>query len=302
LINLETLDLVNLDKAHKNYKYVIKLKEEIDKALITILIMNNISNVLLSSIPVLIASTLFNNLGAGLMIGLITLLIILFGDIIPKSRAIKYKRKIVLKNSRFIYYNMKILKPLVYILILINKKLNFSKNKNLEINQIINDKTIRDIAIFSEEKGNIKPVERRFIGNILKFGDLTVKEIMIPKEKVYSIRKEISLSELKKEIKNCGYTRVPFILNKKIKGIFYAKDLLYTEAKDISQILRKEFKVQECDDISNVLKLMRHNKVHLAIVYNFEKEFVGVVTLEDILESIVGNIKDEYHKKKDNFG
>ena len=299
LVNLNNNDLANIDKTHKNYLYLIKLKENLNRTLITILIMNNIINVLLSSLPVLIISSLFNNFIVGIMIGSITFLIILFGDIIPKSKAILNKRQISLNNSRIIYYNMVFFRPLISFLIMITDFSNYFFNSKKQTNKLslINNKTIEFVAETSEKSGNIKSIERQFIQNVLQFGDLKVSDIVIPKSKVYFLEKNYFLKDIKKDIKNSGYTRVPVLLNKKIKGVLYAKDLILSDKMKISEILRETFVTSEDIEISDLLETMKLNKVHMAIVMK-KNNFIGIVTLEDILESIVGTIKDEYSENK----
>lgn len=298
LTNLSLIDIVNLDRKDKRTKFIIKLKENLDLSLVSILIMNNIVNVLLSVIPVIFLSLLFKDMNVGFLIVLITLIIILFGDIIPKSRAINNKHKIIFKNARIMYYIFVIIKPLVLVLIyfskLINKNLGDKSKKLL----LVDEKTIREITNISHKLGNIKKIEKDLISNTLLFGDLKVKEVMLKKKDVFFLSKNHSIKKARSIVSEKPFTRIPFLSKNKISGVLYAKDLLKSNVKSISKIIRKPYVVNENEDISVIFKKMKSKRVHLAIVSNSLDKFKGIITLEDIVETIVGDIEDEYFSQK----
>lgn len=298
LTNLSLIDIVNLDEKDKRTKYIKKLKEELDLSLVSILIMNNIVNVLLSVIPVLFLGLIFKGVSVTFLIVLITLIIILFGDIIPKSRAISNKNKIILRNARIMYYIFLIIKPLVLLLISFSKFINRSFGNKVKKTLLVDEKTIREITNISHKSGNIKEIEKDLISNTLLFGDLKVKEIMLRKKDVFFLSKNYPIKEARRIVSKKPFTRIPFLYRNKILGVLYAKDLLKNNTEFISEIIRKPFIVNENEDISITLKKMQDKRIHLAIVSNESDKFKGIITLEDIVETIVGDIKDEYFSQK----
>ncbi len=296
--NLNLVDITHLDKKLPNTKYILFLKENLDSTLVSILIMNNIINVLISIIPVVFLGVFLNEFILGILISTITFIIILFGDIIPKSRAIYNKNRLVERNAKILYYIFILTKPLVKILIYLSKYINSISGYKERLEFVIDDKTIKEVVNMSHKDGKIKRIEKKFISNILEFGDLKVKDILIKKENVFFFSENYSIYEAREKISKKPFTRIPYIEEKKVLGIVYAKDLLKENKKKISTILRKPFIVNENLDISNLFKKMKENKIHIAIVYNDDKEYVGIITLEDILETIIGSINDEYYYEK----
>jgi CBS domain containing-hemolysin-like protein len=298
LTNLNLIDILSLDKTNPNTNYVKKLHQNLDLSVITILVVNNIVNVLLSVIPVLFLNILFNQLQISILVGVLTLIIILFGDIIPKSQAISNKKHLILKRAKITYFLFLSIKPLILLLIYISKLINkLSKHPAPRIS-LVNDDVIKKITHLSHKSGNIKKIEKNIITNTLQFGDLYVNQVMIRKNKVYCICEDLSIENARKFVLKKPFTRIPYIQNDNVIGILYAKHLLEHGKKNISQIVKKPFIVNEFDEISKVFIKMKQKKNHLAIVCDDKLLFKGIITLEDILETIVGDIKDEFYLQK----
>jgi CBS domain containing-hemolysin-like protein len=298
LTNLNLIDILSLDKTDPNTKYVNKLYKNLDLSIITILVLNNIVNVLLSVLPVIFLAVIFNEFQISILIGILTLIIILFGDIIPKSQAISHKKHLILKRAKITYFLFISIKPLIVFLIYISKQINKLAKSSSPAISLINDEVIKTITHLSHKSGNIKKIEKNIITNTLHFGDLQVNEIMIKKNKVFCINEDLSIDKARKFVINKPYTRIPFIKNKKVVGILNAKDLLKNNKIYISQLIKTPFIVSELDEISKVFIKMKKKKTHLAIVYDKKLVFKGIITLEDILETIVGDIKDEFYFQK----
>jgi putative hemolysin len=298
LTNLNLIDVLSLDKTNNNTKYVKKLYHNLDLSVITILVINNIVNVLLSVIPVIFLAVIFNEFQISILIGILTIIIILFGDIIPKSQAISNKKYLILKRAKITYFLFISIKPLIVFLVYISKIINkLTKHPAPKIS-VVNDDVIKTITHLSHKSGNIKKIEKNIITNTLQFGDLQVNDIMIKKNKVFCIDKDLPITKARNFVIHKPYTRIPFIKNKKVVGILNAKDLLQNNKKYISQLIKTPFIVGELDEISKVFIKMKKKKTHLAIVYDKKLVFKGIITLEDILETIVGDIKDEFYFQK----
>ncbi|MFW3145767.1 MAG: hemolysin family protein [Thermoplasmatota archaeon] len=301
LTNLGPATIAQMKKeGDRNVKYVIKLKRRMDKTLVTILIGNNIVNIVLSSVAALIANELFAELGVSVMIGLITFLVIVFGEITPKNSAIFDSRKKANRNARAIYYLSIIMTPLVHLFIFISGSLiRMTGGATRERRLFSSDDAIKDMASLSEEEGVIKPIERDIIHKVFLFGDRKISDVMVPMASVFHFEKDISTYEARGILSDKGFTRVPVMgKNRKVKGVLYSKDLLTARKGTITPILRNPFLVSVDDDVTDVFDIMKRNRIHIAIVENRTGEHVGIVTLEDLIEELVGEIHDEYFEKK----
>ncbi|RLF69095.1 MAG: hypothetical protein DRN57_01860 [Thermoplasmata archaeon] len=301
LTNLTAVDIANMERRKdRNVRYIIKLKKRMDRTLITILIGNNLVNILLSSVAALVANELFAEIGVSVMIGVITFLVIVFGEITPKNSAIFDSTRVAGRNARAIYYLSMAIYPLVSMFRWISTtiiKLTGGKEKGEAL--FASDESIRDLAALSEREGNIKPIEKKIIDGVFKFGDRKVRDTMVPMDNVFCLDDDMGLEGIKASIKEHGFTRVPVMGDDhRVKGILYSKDLLMISEEDIPSVIRKPFTVGDHEDLTDVFDRMRKERVHLAIVENEKGEHTGVITLEDLLEELVGELHDEYFEKK----
>lgn len=301
LTNLSSAQVAQMKRSgDKNVKYVIRLKRRMDRTLITILIGNNIVNIVLSSVAALIANQLFAELGVSVMIGLITFLVILFGEITPKNSAIFDSRKKASRNAKAIYYLSIILSPLVVMFIFISGNLiRLTGGSTKERALFASDASIKDLVSLSEEEGVIKPIEKEIIDKVFTFGDRSIAEVMVEMKNVYSLKKDHSTYEARALLSDSGFTRVP-VLDKdsKVKGILYSKDLLLAKKGNIRPLLRDPFFLNVAHEVTTAFEVMKKNRIHMAIVRDNEGKHVGLVTLEDLIEELVGEIQDEYYEKK----
>ena len=301
LTNLSSAQVALMKKAgDRNVKYVIKLKRRMDKTLVTILIGNNIVNIVLSSVAALMANQLFAELGVSVMIGVITFLVIVFGEITPKNSAIFDSRKKASRNSRTIYYLSVFLTPLIHLFIFISSNLiRLTGGSTKERALFASDDSIKDLASLSEDEGIIKPIEREIIHKVFKFGDRKIYDTMVNMENVFTLEKDLSTYEARALLFDSGFTRVPVLDNEgKVRGILYSKDLLLARKGSIRSILKNPFIVSVDDEVTKVFEVMKKSRIHLAVVTNRSGEHVGIVTLEDLIEELVGEIHDEYFEKK----
>ena len=286
----------------KNVQFIVKLKRNMDRTLITILIGNNIVNIILSAVAALIANELFQNWVVAAVIATITFLIIIFGEITPKHTALMDSRMIAKRNAKAIYYFMVVLEVLgiIDICIFISRKIIATRGESLESrNLLVSDESIKNLASLGEEEGVIKSIERDIIHKVFGFGDRKIRDIMVPMKNVFYLEKDYTVRRVSPIIRQHGFTRVPVIdRQKRVMGIVYSKDLIGRASGRITHIMRDPVFVKDDSDISDIFSTMKRNRIHMVIVRNGKEEHVGVVTLEDILEELVGEIHDEYFEVK----
>ena len=301
LTNITVSEIADMKrKKEKNFEYIVKSKRDMDRTLVAILIGNNVVNILLSSVAAVIANELFQAIGVTIMVFVITFLIIIFGEITPKSNAIWDTKKVAQNNSKTIYYLTRILSPLISMFMGITKGLIRLTGKKIEKKGLlVTDEKIKSLATLGEEEGLIKDIERDIIHNVFLFGDRKIREIMVPMDNIFSLQENLSVKEASDLVAKRGFTRIPVKgENNKIVGLLYTKDLINKNEGLITPLLRPPFFVNSDDEITDCFKKMREKRIHLAIVKDNTGKCVGIVSLEDILEELVGEIYDEYFEVK----
>ncbi len=301
LTHLNVADIAEMRKKNEtNVEYVIKSKKDMDKTLVTILIGNNVVNIILSSVAAVIANELFHAIGVTIMIVVITVLIIIFGEITPKANAIWDTKKVAQKNAKTIHYLSRGLKPLVTLFMSISRGIIRLTGKKLKkTHLLVTDESIKSMATLGEEEGVIKGIEKDIIHKVFLFGDRKIKDVMVPIEEVFQMKEDLTIENAGKIIARKGFTRIPIVnKNKKIIGVFYSKDLIGKEKGFIKSLIRPPFFISNSEDITDIFNSMKEKRVHIAIVQDDKGNSIGIVTLEDILEEIVGEIYDEYFDVK----
>lgn len=283
-----------------SYKLIGKLLEKPNKLLATILIANNFVNVSIIILSTYITSNVFNFESAPILkfviqVVVVTFLLLMLGELIPKVFANQNPLKFARIMARPLMFLNKLFYPLSSVLVhstsFIEKRFN-SKGYNISVDDLSN---VLDIA--GENDTNIE--EKRILRSIVEFGNIQVKEIMKSRVDVTAFSINTSFDEVKKEIIKSGYSRTPVYSESfdKIKGILYIKDLLpHLDTTDFEwkTILRSPFFVPEGKMIDDLMREFQQKKIHLAIVVDEYGGTSGIVTLEDIIEEIVGDINDEF--------
>ena len=301
ITNLSSARIADMRKRNdKNAKFVLELKRNMDRTLITILIGNNIVNIVLSSIAALFANALFHTIGVSIMVGIITFLIIIFGEISPKSYAIMNSEKVSLKNARILHFLLRLLAPFITIFTVISKQIIRLKGEiPKQVNLLVSDESIKGVATLGESEGVIKSIEKEIIHKVLTFGDRKIKDVMVPMDEVFSLTTGSPLSDVVKTISEHGFTRVPVVdENGTIKGIVHSKDLLEQKNVTIESIMRPVCRVSAEQDVTDIFEAMKKERSHIAVVNDDQNHPLGIVTMEDMLEELVGDIYDEHYAKK----
>lgn len=288
-----------LDKKKFGAVFIKKLKDDPQRMLATILIGNNIVNVAASAITTSIMIRIFQNYAIAIATGVMTLLILVFGEITPKSIAAKNNELISQLVAAPIWYLSIVLAPILNIL---DKFLNrFIKIVGIKAKEkAITDEEIMSMIKVAEEEGSIKAIEEKMIKSILKFDDTNVSEIAIPRKDMLMLESKMKVKDVFKVFLKKKHTRMPVYEKYKdnIVGITHIKDLIqHTQGKNknvtIDKIMYKPYFVPEVKKISDLLRKFQKRKEHMAIVVDEHGSITGLVTLEDVLEEIVGEIMDE---------
>lgn len=299
--SLQEKDLANLKAGtHPSDKRIVKLLEDPRKLLTHLLIINNGINVSIITLFAYIAWLLFGILEfwelAGCML-FATFLIVFCGEVLPKVYAHKNPVTIARRTAPAITIVEPLVRPLAKLLMAINSWLD-RKYGTRNYNQTVQElKYSLDVALTNEETS---PEERRILRGVVNFGSITVRQIMRPRVDIVAFRSSMTLPELLPEITKWGYSRVPVYAENtdNIEGILYVKDLLpyLDRGPDFNwqELLREPFLVPYNKRIADLFEDFKNKHVHMAIVMNEFGNATGLLTLEDIVEEIVGEINDEF--------
>ena len=282
--------------------FIKKLKEDPQRMLATILIGNNLVNVAAAAIATSMAIGIFQNYAIGIATGVMTLLILVFGEITPKSIAAQNNEIISQLVAAPIWYLSIILAPILNILDkFLNRFIKFIGIKSKE--KAITEEEIISMIKTAEEEGSIKEIEKKMIDSIFEFDDINVNEISTPRTDMVLVESKSSVADAMKLILKKKFSRIPVYEKNRdnIVGIVYLKDLMmYMDDKkknmSLSKIMKKLYVVPETKKISNLLRQFQKRKEHMAIVVDEHGSVTGLVTIEDVLEEIVGEIMDETDK------
>lgn len=279
---------------------VLRITDDSGKMLSAILIGNNIVNLSASSIATSLAIKLWGNVGAGVATGILTILILIFGEISPKTLATIHSEKIALAYAGIIAFLMKILTPVIYII----NKLSMGFLMLLRVDptageQQMTEEELRTIVDVSKESGVIESEEHEMINNLFDFGDAQAKEVMVPRIDMTFANIDSSYDELIQIFQQDKFTRLPVFeeTTDNVVGILNMKDLLLYEDKEhfsVRNIMREPYFTYEHKNTAELFIEMRKSSISLAIVLDEYGATAGLITLEDLLEEIVGEIRDEY--------
>lgn len=285
----------------ENSSLVRKLTDDIGKVLTSILIGNNIVNIVTTTVATIFFTDLFGSSGAIISTIVLTLTILIFGEVTPKNIASSSSEKVALKVAKPIKFFDFILKPMSFFLQAITNFLTrLLIGENAKKGDLVTEEDLKTIVDVSEEQGVINDQESEIINNVFEFGDSDVEDIMTARTNMEAIAVDMEDRDLKDFLKNCKHSRIP-VYGKSIDniiGILHMKDIVAFIAEDkalnIEEMVRPAFYVYDNMHIFDLFKSMRGENVSLAIVIDEYGGTSGIVTIEDIVEELVGEIEDEY--------
>ena len=284
---------------------VISILTQYSKMLSTILIGNNIVNLSASSLATTLAIRIFGSYVVGIVTGLLTIIILIFGEITPKTFAMNNADTLSLLYSSIIRFMMIVLTPVIFLV----DKLAFGFLKLLHIptesrNLLISENELKTYVDVSHEGGAIESEEREMIYNVFDFGDALAKDIMVPRIHMTTIPLSASYEQLLSTFRASMFTRIPVYNDDpdNIIGIVNIKDFFLIKDKEkfqIKKILREAYYTYEYKKIADLMIEMREKSHNITFVLSEYGTTVGMITMEDLIEEIVGEIRDEYDEDEE---
>lgn len=278
--------------------YVWRLRQAPQNLLATILIGNNIVNTLCASLATVLAVSYFGDYGVGIATGIATMMILMFGEITPKSIAQKNNVYIALKTAPILWYLSRFMHPLVWAL---NHFNGFITNKILKSKktELVTESEIRALARLGVEVGAIDYRERELIEKVFHFNDTLVKKVMTPRYKIVALNGESPVEQIAFFIGQQEFSRFPVYVGEEDDyiGYVHVNDVMKSLNSDnreveLQELARPLRKVKATESLEVVFRKMRVYREHMMAVVD-DKNYLGLVTMEDLIEDIFGEIEDE---------
>ena len=304
-LSFNQLRMKNLaSSGNKRAKLVMSMYDDYDRLISSILIGNNIVNITLSSISTVLFIKFIGDAGATVSTVVITVVVLIFGEITPKSVSKDFADPFVLKTVYIVRGCVCILYPFSMVFGLWQKLVDRITVKPEE--DVVTEEEIITMVDEAEEDGKIDPDEGNLIRSAIGFSDLTAAEILTPRSDIIYLTKDMTNDEISAKFMESGYSRMPMCEESldDVCGILHEKDFLYylkNPSVPIESILTKSVFVSKHINIYELLKILQDAKCHMAVVSDEFGSVVGIVTLEDIIEELIGEIWDEHDKVEELF-
>lgn len=284
---------------------VLKVIGNPSKMLSAILIGNNIVNLYASSLSTMLATRIWGNEAVGLATGILTLFILVFGEITPKTISTISAESIALRFAKIIYFVMFILTPVIFVVnhlsFLVLRLCRVDPNKRADS---ITEDELRTIVEVSHEEGVIESGEKKMINNVFDFGDAVAKDVMVPRISMSFVSSDVTYQELIEIFREEKYTRFPVYeeTTDNVIGIINIKDVFLADRDEdfsVKNYLRQPLYTYEYKKVSELMIEMQKAVINIVIVLDEYGATAGLITLEDMLEEIVGEIRDEYDEDEE---
>lgn len=297
-----------VEEGVKGSKLVEKLIEDPNRLLGAILIGNNIVNIGASAIATSLAVKIFNGSESAVAVStaIMTVLVLIFGEITPKSIAKQKSEQVALKVSKPVQFCVAVFKPFVAMFTAISSvfiRLFGGDPKATE--PFITEEELKTMVGVSEEEGVLEDVEKEMIFNVFDFADLQVKDVMVQRVDVTAIDVNDGYEDILKVIQEDQFSRIPVYDDTidDIVGVLNVKDLIIADKRDckfkVTDYMREPLYTFEFKKITELFNEMKKSRNHMAVVLDEYGGTVGIVTIEDVVEEIVGDIEDEYDKERE---
>lgn len=294
------------EEGHPKAILTRRLLEHPSRLISTILIGSTLVNIGATALATSLAIDLFGVSGAGIATGVMTVLVLIFGEITPKSLAARRAESYALKFSKVINFLALVMTPVIRILNAVTNGLIRLFGGAPADNPMVTEEEIRMLVNVGEEEGLLDPDEREMIDSIFEFDDTLVREIMVPRIDMVAVSAVEPLGQVINIIVDIGHSRIPVYDQTidNIIGVIYAKDLLKPFMASpgfipsIKELMRSAYYVPESKKVRDLFEEMRKEKIHMAIVLDEYGGTAGLITIEDLIEEIVGDIQDEYDKEE----
>lgn len=292
-----------VEEGVKGANIIHKLIQTPSKMLSAILVGNNVVNIAASALATSIAIRHFGEKGVGIATAIMTILLLIFAEITPKSIASRNPEKVSLKVSKTIYFLTVLLNPISVIFTYITNiiiKLFGGKGDNAK--PFITEEELKTMLDVSHEEGVLQMEERKMINNVFEFGDSQVKDVMVPRTAMVTIDINATYKEIMEVFKIEQFSRIPVYKDTidDIVGVLHIKNLVFIESEksfDINKIIREPYFTYEYKRTTELFDEMRKDRVAITIVLDEYGGTAGLVSMEDLVEEIVGEIEDEYDEQ-----
>ena len=306
LTTVNKIRIRNLAEAgDKSAVTLTKVLEDQGKMLSAILVGNNVVNLTASSMSTTLAMHIWSKKAVGIATGVLTLVILVFGEISPKTISTLYSEKISLKYAKIIYLFMTVMTPVIYAVNVLSS--GFLRLVHVDPNrkqEAITEDELRTIVEVSHEEGVIESEEKKIINNVFDFGDSVAKDIMVPRIDMAMVEVGATYDELIDIFREEKYTRMPVYeeTTDNVIGIINMKDVLLIDRNEefhVRDLLREPLYTYEYKNTAELMVEMRQTSNNMIIVLDEYGATAGMITLEDLLEEIVGEIRDEYDEDEE---
>lgn len=295
------------EDGEKRAGLVLNMLENQNKLISSLLVGNNIVNISASAIATKIATDVFQDAGVGIATGVMTLLILVFGEVIPKNVAAAHAENWAMVIAPFIRVVSIVLTPLVFLLTKLSDfVVKLSKKYEDDDVPTITEDEFKLLVDVGQEEGVFDESESEMLNSIMEFDEIVVKEIMVPRIDIVGLDGEDNINEALRLIIDGGHSRIPVYEGSidNIIGILYAKDIFAHLNEDfehlqVRTLIRNAYYIPETKKVDDLLEELRMKKVHMAIILDEYGGTSGLVTIEDLLEEIIGDIQDEYDTEED---
>jgi len=305
LFSLSNIKVRKLVKARRRgAKTLRKLKSNPHRMLVTILMGNNIVNIGAAALATVVATQSFGSVGLGIATGIVTFLILIFGEIVPKSFFHQNRERMSLVVAQPIYVLSYIMYPVIAVVELISKGILRLGGVRKPRDEITEEEIIAALSL-GAEAGVIERDESEMMQNVIDFGDSTVEEVMTPMKRMVSISSNNNLMDVIAKMLETKYSRIPVYRKRprKIVGVVNLRSILpHIKSKNfdiiVEEVMDPVIFVGENEMLDDVFDKLREHSAHMAVVLDKQKRVKGIVTMEDLLEEIVGEIYDESDRKR----
>ncbi len=294
------------EEENKAAQTALKILDNYRKMLSVILIGNNIVNIAASSLATSLAIDIWGSVAVGIATGILTLVVLIGGEILPKTLANLYPEKTVLSYGATVLLFMRLLTPVVFLIDKISFLILWLLHIDPNYKAAMTETELKTYVDVSHEDGVIESEEREMIYNVFDFGDTQARDVMIPRINMISISFGADYEEVLSVFRQFMYTRLPVYQEDKdnIVGLINIKDFILVEDREtfkIQDIMREGYYTYEFKKTADLMMEMRDDAINIAFVLNEYGATVGMITLEDLLEEIVGEIRDEYDEDEEEF-
>ncbi len=293
-----------MEKGDSRAKAVQKILDEHDKLFSAVILSGNLFTILATSIGTALALKYFGENGIIIATIIMTFLTVVFGELAPKTFAVAHSEEVSLLLARPVAFYIRLISPLVWIFkITSNLLIRMLGGKKKSVSPFVTEEEIKTMINIGEEEGTLEEEEKEMLHKVFEFGDKVVTEAMVPRTEIISIPDDSTVGDALKLVLEEGYSRYPVIKENidSVIGILYVKDIVKQMAQGkienytpITEIVREAYYIPENKMVTELLDEMQKKKIQIAIVMDEYGGTAGLITLEDIIEEIVGGLQDEF--------